>query len=136
MPDLPKWLEDYAQDCRKLFGLDEWEVSVKLVRAPGGDDEREGHAEVNFRYLSVKIELNETMSEEGFRHILMHEMLHATLAPIEQAFERTKELVKKGLRNHVDEMFADGLEQAIERLTRALQREIKPTVKVEDRDGS
>lgn len=125
MPDLPDWLTAYAQDCRVLFGLEAWDIVVKLVKAPGDDLEREGHSVVNVRYLTAKIELNESMSEEGLRCTCMHEMLHVALAPLEQAHLRIRELVKPKLQEHADELFADGLEQAIERMTRALQREIK-----------
>jgi hypothetical protein len=134
--ELPSWLTEYAQDCRKLFGLDEWEICVKLVKHPGGDDvEREGHCALNYRYLTATIELNETMEEDGLRSTLMHEMLHIVLAPIEQAHDRITELVKKGLRRHVAELMDDGIEQTIERLRRALQREIKPAAKTASENG-
>ena len=125
--DLPLWLEAYAQELRTLFGLEAWEISVKLVRAPDDDLEKEGHSVINYRYLSARIELCESMSDEGKRHILMHEFLHVVLAPLEQTHSRIRELVKTKRREHLDELFADGLEQTIERLTRALQREIKPS---------
>lgn len=132
MSDLPDWLTAYAQDCRVLFGLEAWDIVVKLVKAPDNDLEKEGHASINIRYLTAKIELNESMPDEGFRAILMHEMLHVALAPIEQAHLRIRELVRPRLQEHADELFADGLEQTIERMTRAMQREIKVR---EVRDG-
>lgn len=123
--NLPPWLLSYAQDCRDLFGLGDWYINVKLVRAPGDDLEREGHSRLNIRYLSAHIELCNGMPDEGLRHTLMHEMLHIALAPIELAHNRIRELVKEKYREHLDELFADGLEQTIERLTRALQQRIK-----------
>lgn len=125
--NLPHWLIAYAQDCRRLFGIgDEWYISIKLVRAPGEDLEKEGQSRINVRYLTAHIELCESMSEEGLRHTLMHELLHVAFAPLELAHNRMRELVKEKHHAHLDELFADGLEQTIERLTRALEREIKP----------
>lgn len=126
MADLPDWLEAYAQDLRTLFGLADWEIVVKLVRVPGGDPTNEGHSRTDFRYLSATIELNRKLPKEGLRAVLMHEMLHVVLAPIEQAYARICELVPEPLRGHALNLHDDGLEQTIERLTRALQREIKP----------
>lgn len=122
----PPWLTDLARHYRDLFGIGAWYINVKLVRAPGGDIDKEGQSRIDLRYLSAHIELCETMPEEGLRHTLMHEMLHIALAPIDLAHSRMREMVKKKHRDHVDELFADGLEQTIERLTRALERHIKP----------
>lgn len=124
--DLPTWAQTYAQDCRDLFGLGDWPIVVKLVRAPNNDIENEGYSSVNVRYLTARIEIRSGMSDEDTRQTIMHEMLHVALAPIEQYHLRIRELVDEKLREHVDELQSDGTEQAIQRLTRALMRQIKP----------
>ena len=124
---LPQWLEDYAQECRVLFGLEVWEIVVNVVDAPDGDKDNDGFSWVNVRYLSAKIELRRDQTDVQFRSVMMHEMLHVALAPISQAHMRLFELLPKKLRRHVKDICNDGLEQTIERLTRALQREITPS---------
>lgn len=124
----PPWLVEYAQDCRRLFGIgDDWYISVKLVRAPDGDINKEGHSRINIRYLTAHIELCESLSEEGLRHTCMHELFHIAFAPLELAHLRILDLVPEELREHANELQADGIEQTIERLTRSIERTIKPT---------
>lgn len=113
MADIEPWLEEYIQNTRRLFGI--------------GDVSREGHTELNIRYRVAKIELNQAMEAEGLRHTAMHELLHVALAPVELAQLRVTELLPEELRSHAEELFADGTEQAVEVLTRALQRSIKPS---------
>lgn len=125
--NLPPWLLAYAIEVRDLFGLGDWYINVKLVRAPNDELENEGHARINMRYLSAHIELCESIPKDGLRHTLMHELLHVAFGPLELAHSRMRELAKEKHRDHLDELFHDGLEQTIERLTRALSRTIKPS---------
>lgn len=124
---LPDWLEQYIQDTRRLFGIgDDWYIVVKLVPAPDNDVSKEGYCELNIRYRTAKIYLNSAMEEDGLRHTSMHELLHVALAPLEINLLRVLDLVPEELRLHAQELFADGTEQSVETLTRALQRTIKP----------
>lgn len=123
---LPQWIEDYAQEVRALFGLESWEIVVKLSDNPGNDRESEGHSSVDVRYLTAKIELGRSLDTEKMRTVMMHEMLHVAFAPIEQAHLRVPQLVPKAQRKHARTLLDDGLEQTIERLARGLQRGIKP----------
>ena len=133
---LPQWIEDYAQEIRTLFDLDVWQIVVKLSDSPGNDRANEGHASVDVRYLTARIELNPAFSEERMRATLMHEMLHVAFAPIAQAHLRVPALVPKGQRKHARTLLDDGLEQTIERLTRALQKAIKPSERQEQHDAA
>jgi hypothetical protein len=85
---LPAWLEAYAQECRTLFGLEAWEIAVKLADVPGNEKGNEGFSWVNVRYLSAHIELRRDLTDTQLRSVLMHEMLHIALAPIAQAHLR------------------------------------------------
>lgn len=127
MLELPAWVEAYVQECRVLFGLADWEIVVKMSDAPGGETTYEGHSSVDVRYVRATIELNPNYSDSEIRSTLMHEMLHVALWPIAQAHLRVPMLVPKAQRKHARTLLDDGVEQTIERLTRALQREIKPS---------
>lgn len=127
MPELPQWIEDYAQECRVLFGLERWDITVKLVPAPGDDLENKGCARTNTRYFSALIELAQHLDDATMRATIMHEMLHVAFAPMAQAYFRIEELIPEKLRAHAEALHADGLEQTIEGITRAMQREIKPS---------
>lgn len=118
--NLPDWLQAFADRAVVLLGLDAWPIRMRLVRAPGGDPEREGQSVVNTRYLTAQIEINEIMTREGLQSTLLHELLHVALAPIEQSHLRVVELTPRKLRKHADELFSDGIEQTVEQLTRAL----------------
>ena len=118
--NLPDWLQAFADRAVVLLALDKWPMKIRLVRAPGGDPEREGHSIVNTRYLTAQIEINEIMTREGLQSTLLHELLHVALAPIEQSHLRVIELTPRKLRKHADELFSDGIEQTVEQLTRAL----------------
>lgn len=127
---LPEWLEQYIQDTRTLFGIgDDWHIVVQIVPAPGDDHTREGHCELNMRYRTAKIYLNSAMTEDGLKHTAMHELLHVAFAPLELSQLRVLDLVPEELRGHAQELFADGIEQSVEGLTRALQRTVKPSAK-------
>lgn len=122
---LPQWIEDYAQECRMLFGLDDWQIVVKTVDAPNGDKGNEGFSWVDVRYITARIELRRDLDMNKMRHVTMHEFLHVALAPIAQAHLRVPNLIPKSHRKHARQLLDDGVEQTIERLTRALQRQIK-----------
>jgi hypothetical protein len=132
--EIPAWLEAYAQECRVLFGLEVWDIVVRLVDRPGEEDGNEGHVTVNTRYLAATIELDRAKADDQaqMRRVVMHEMLHVAFAPISRAYLRTMDLLpKKALRRHAEQLYEDGIEETIERLTRALQKEIKPSAKEE-----
>ena len=118
--NFPDWLQAFADRASALLGLDKWPITYAMSRAPAGDVEREGHSIVNVRYLTAHIELNNSMTPDGLRSTLLHELLHVALAPIEQSHLRVVELTPKKLRKHADELFSDGIEQTVEQLTRAL----------------
>jgi hypothetical protein len=133
--DLPEWLTDYTQDCRKLFGLDEWQIAVKFSETP--PEYRDavrwyGDAMHDPCSLTATIRLHFDATDEEQRDTLMHEMLHLALSLLNLANARIVELLPERLQDHANTLFSNALEQAIVRLTRALQREIKPAVKAED----
>ena len=127
MTDTPQWITDYAQECRVLFGLERWDITVVVVTAPDNNLDNSGFATVNTRYLDARIELRETLNDANMRHTIMHEMLHVAFAPMAQAQFRVAELIPKKLRNHARALYEDGVEQTIEGMTRALQSAIKPS---------
>jgi hypothetical protein len=135
MPDLPKHLEAYAQDCRKLFGLDEWSISVIISETPPEhQDDSRWHGDVDHDpcSLTATIRLHWDATDEEQRDTMMHEMLHIALGLLNLANRRVVELLPEELHEHADALFNDALEQTVTRMTRALQREIKPAVKVEE----
>lgn len=132
MPDLPDWLTAYVCDVRDLLGLGEWDITVRLadeVGEAGAGQMVNGEAEVHARYRNARITLRRGLLEEereDVKHTVFHELLHVALGPASQAVDRICELVPARLQGHAIELWFDGSEQAVELLTRALRKGIKP----------
>lgn len=131
MPDThthepPQWINNYVQFLVEAFGLENWEVTVKMERTIGEDD-RLGEAAVQSRYMTADIQLRDTLEEdrEGIETVV-HEMLHLTQAPQDLAVDRIIDMVPKKLRNHARELYADGNEMTTTNLSRALAKVLKP----------
>ena len=136
----PDWAAEYFNDCRSLLGIgDDWHLWLRFVANPradaDGDDAGEAMDMDNDadgiccqepRYLKATIRVKRGLSQQRTRSVIMHELFHVAFAPLVLASERTRDLIPDRLRIHAYQLHADAEEQVIERLTRALQRGVKP----------
>jgi len=123
----PEWAQQYFDDCRELLGIGEdWHLFFSVADSPGDYTEADGHCLLNTRYWKAEIQMRRGLLEERGREVIMHELLHVALAPLDLAADRIRELLKEKHQEHADELYCDAQEQVIERLTRALQRSAKP----------
>lgn len=129
--DVPDWIAAYARDVRRLLGVgDDWHIWLDLVDRPDGDEDTDGCTHLEERYLKARIALRKGIeSDDRMRAVIMHELLHCALAPIDLSFDRVFDLVPNRLRTHAILLKQDAFEQAIERLTRALQANVRPRKK-------
>lgn len=125
----PEWAQEYFNDVRNLLGIGrEWELWFKLSDVPGGFEEADGHCNYDARYLKATISIRRDLvdNSERARYVIMHELLHIVLARFDLACDRLTDFVPEAQKEHAAELVLDAMEQTIESLTRALQRELKP----------
>lgn len=125
---VPDWVGAYAQDVRQLLGIgDDWHIWIDVVDRPDDSDEADGCCDLDANYLKAKIEIRYGIdTKERVKAVVMHELMHVALAPISLAFDRTLDFMpKQKLNVHVRMLMSDATEQTIERMTRALQTNIK-----------
>jgi hypothetical protein len=132
---LPSWAEQYAMDTRDLLGLGDWTIALKAVDHPGREDGTDGVCYLDARYLSATIEIRRNLGEARMRAVIMHELLHLVLGPIDTAFDRLTDLLGDGLQGHAQELYTDALEGVIVRLTAALQRGVTAPTQQPDREA-
>jgi len=135
----PDWAAEYFNDCRSLLGIDDaWDLWLLFVANPRADADGDGDEDTDAdndadgiccqesRYLKATIRVKRGLSQQRTRSVIMHELLHVAFAPLVLAAERTRDLIPDRLRIHAYQLHIDAEEQVIERLTRALQRGVKP----------
>lgn len=128
---VPDWMITYAQDVRRLVGVgDDWHIWLDLVDVPDGSPECDGSTDLEVRYLKARIAIRKDIeTDERFRAVIMHEILHCALGQIDLAIDRVRDLVPERLRVHTFMLVGDAFEQTIERLTRALQANVTLSTK-------
>lgn len=133
---IPVWAEAYAQECRDLFGLGEWDIHLRLHDSPGTNGTSDGCVDLETRYLTATITLRRGLSEERGRVVIMHELLHVVLAHLthlaEEAIKQLADDVTAGL---LLPLLRDIEEQTIVRLVKSLQSHIKPSEQEAPSDG-
>jgi hypothetical protein len=123
---LPDHLERYAQDTRDLLGLQDWTITIKLVDEIDGDPRTGGQCSYLEPYRIAHILIRRDQAEEKLREHLMHELLHAALAPLDYAAQTAVDLVPKPQRKVAKQMLYDGCERAVVALAKALIRGLRP----------
>lgn len=127
-PVVPEWIVQAAADARDLLGVDGgWHVTVALSDCPGGDEENNGHCHIDTAYLNADIELARDLEEgrEG-RRIIMHEVMHITHSEIDQIVWQILAGLPKRERKQFKEMYCAAVERLLQRVTRAMSRQITP----------
>ena len=108
-------------EVRALLGIDDgWHLWLREADKPGDYDNADGHCALEARYLKATITIRRGLDAEREREVILHELFHVALAPIDLANDRIIELLPEGLRDHGETLFGDAEEQVIERLTRAM----------------
>lgn len=119
-------------EVRDLLGIDRgWRLWLREADHPGNNENADGQCELETRYLKATITIRRGLSAEREREVLLHELMHVALAPLDLANDRILELVPEAFREHATELYVDAEEQVIERVTRALQR-VKPKPETPD----
>lgn len=124
--DPPPWIVAYAQDCRRLLGIgDEWRIVIQMV--PAGDGTIDGICTADARYFNARIELSDNLPRNGDGHeVILHEMLHVALAPLAGLYDRLVGDMGWEARRVALGAYQDVEEQVIQRMTRALLRQVTP----------
>ncbi len=123
---LPDHLERYACDVRDLLGLQDWTITITLVDEIDHDPRTGGQCSYLEPYRIAKILIRRDATDEKMHEHLMHELLHAALAPLDYAAQSAVELVPKPQRKVAKQMVYDGCERAVVALAKALVAGIRP----------
>ncbi len=121
----PHWPSERAKatfnEVRALLGIDDgWHLWLREADKPGDYDNADGHCALEARYLKATVTIRRGLDTDREREVILHELFHVALAPIDLANDRIIELLPEALREHGETLFADAEEQVIERLTRAM----------------
>lgn len=136
--ETPQWMTDAAQDARTLLGIDDgWRIVLELSDAPGGDAANNGAAACDPVYLNATITLSPNLQDDDDgRRVILHEMLHVALSPLYRVLYLGTRHQAKAARHALRDQYNDAEEQIIQRMSRAMLRQIKPpTGKGEDADA-
>lgn len=133
---LPNWLIEHLQATRQLFGVgDEWHIFPVLVQQPG-DKEFGAVTDYDTAYLNAVIKFDDDIrnNDQG-QQVVLHEVLHIALYELAQTFEYALKLLPTNGRDLFSAMWQDAEERTIQRITRAMQKQIRPlanTTKTDD----
>lgn len=130
----PPEIKAYIIDTRDLLGLGEWDITVRMVDTLGEEanadmgDGLEAAGDCTFQepYRVAAIRLVRGRSPDAYREIVMHELLHCVVAPLQHAAQQlVVSLLPKRLSDHALELIQDGTERSITPLAKALVRGIR-----------
>ena len=132
---MPAWAETYAQECRDLFGLGEWDIRLRLHDSPGTNGKSDGCVDLETRYLTATIQMRRGLSEQRGRVVILHELLHVVLAHLTHIAEEAIGQLPEPARAMALTFLRDAEEQTIVRLVKSLQTHIKPSAQEVPSDG-
>lgn len=126
--ETPQWMTDAAQDARALLGIDDgWRIVLELSDAPGGDASNNASAACDPVYLNATIEVSPDLLEgDDGRRVILHEMLHVALSPLYRVLYLGTRHQAKAAKRALRDQYNDAEEQIIQRMSRAMLRQIKP----------
>lgn len=124
---LPGWLIEHLQAARLLFGVgDEWHIFPVLVKQTN-EKEFEALTDYDTAYLNAVIKFDEGIKDDyQGQQAVLHEVLHIALCELAQTFEYTLKLVPSEFCDVLTAIWRDAEERTIQRITRAMQRQIRP----------
>ena len=127
--DAPDDVLREAADIRDLFGLGEWEITIKALDCIDDDPTIGGQCTHLETYRIATIEItDDVITSPQRREVLMHEFLHIALAHYDSAARNVTDLIdRKRHRKLAENMLDEGRERTITLLAKALARAIKPT---------
>jgi hypothetical protein len=119
--ETPAWIVDYAQVCRRAFGLEDWPIAVIMQDCIDGDDQTRALTTTAIRTLDARLQVRRdlTPGDDGYV-TLTHEFLHMATIYADVMAYRIMDMTPKKHRALAERLWRDGLEQSIERLARAL----------------
>lgn len=127
----PDWILEYAADVRDLLGLDAWDITVKMVDELDGDGSIGAQCRYKEPYKIAHVFLQRGRTEAEYREFVMHELLHAALAPMDYAAAVAVDLVPKPQRKVAKILINDGCERVVQALAKALVKGVRPPKKEE-----
>lgn len=132
--DAPEWLTDMVQDARRLLGVgDDWQVSVNVVRIPGGDAANDAACTPDAVYLNADLDFAPDLQpSETTRAIVLHEVLHIAHAELDALASVICEGLPKSERLRMRDLYDDANERTLQRISRAMARHIRPQEGEED----
>jgi hypothetical protein len=116
-------LAAYAERCRDLLGLAEWDISLSEDDAPGGERGTVGHTILDTRYIRATVTLLRDRTPEQKRRTIRHEFLHIALAWVDQAARHIIMKLPEDDRAWAWSLYGEAEDGTIERLVRALDAE-------------
>jgi hypothetical protein len=117
----PDWILAYAADVRDLID---------------GDPSIGGRCEYKEPYRIARVYLARGHSDAAYREFVMHELLHAALAPMDYAAITAVRLVPKPQRKVAQALINDGCERVVVALTAALVKVKLAQPPAEPKEGS
>lgn len=127
----PEWITEYAQDCRRLLGVgDDWHITLTMTDKPNGDEKIGGSVSIDAQYLNAVIELNNKCfaeEDDEVHQILLHEMMHVALGNYRMVIDQIFMQLPDSVKDMAETMISQAEEQFIQRTTRAILTEIKPS---------
>jgi hypothetical protein len=127
--DAPDDVLREAAEIRDLFGLHEWEITVKALDCIDDNPTIGGQCTHLEKYRIATIEISRDMLDSPQRReVLMHEFLHIALSHYDSAARNATDLID-GKRHRIlaEHMLDEGRERTITLLAKALARAITPT---------
>lgn len=127
MTSVPDWVLDYAQDCRRLLGIDDgWRITFTMTDPPAGE-QWAGQTQYDTAYLNATVELAASLVDGAAgRQVILHELLHVALAPLYGAAEYAWRTAGSAEGLLLRSVYNDAEENVIQRMSRAMSRTIRP----------
>jgi hypothetical protein len=118
-PKTPPWVFAHVQKCRDAFGIGYagFEFHLEWADVVDGEAGVAGSTYTDPRYHRARVILRRGLKATDRNYtVVTHEVLHAATGEMRQALDRIIELVPPHLRDHAEELWADGNEAVITRL--------------------
>ncbi len=125
MITVPKRLKRQLKRLRRMFGIEDWTITLALTDKPGGGSQ-EGHTSITARYYAATVEIHNGLDDADTREILLHEYLHVAFGQIDLAFEQVKHLIPEEHRDLAERLYTDAQEQTIMRMAAGLVDTLLP----------
>lgn len=128
MGSVPEWLTDLVQDARRLLGVgDDWSITVRVDRLPGGSPDNDAACEPDAVYLNADLTFApDVQPGETAQMLVLHEVLHVAHAELDELVAVICAGLPKNEQIRMRDLYDDGVERMLQRISRAMVRHIRP----------